>query len=297
MLRRYFESLGIKKDDKKEDPKGDDKDEGFPEIHDCFMIYGGPSTRLSTWQRKRECREVFSMQLVTPLFLDWSEVAITFDHDDHPDYIPNPRVYPLLVDLIIANTRLTKVLMDRGNSLNIIYAQTLNLLGITRMNLRPSVGGFHGVVPGKRAKPIGQVDLPVCFGTPANFRKETLTFEVVGFHGTYHAILGRPYYAWFMAVPNYTYLKLKMLGPNGVITVGPSYEHAYECDVECVEHGEAILESATLAANLDDLANEIPNPKRHAGNFEPTEDIKLVPLDPTDLKGKALSINATLDPK
>jgi hypothetical protein len=29
MLRRYFESLGIKKDDKKEDPKGNDKDEGF----------------------------------------------------------------------------------------------------------------------------------------------------------------------------------------------------------------------------------------------------------------------------
>jgi hypothetical protein len=49
MLRRYFESIGIKKDDKKEDPKGDDKDEGFPEVLDCFMIYGGPSTRLSTW--------------------------------------------------------------------------------------------------------------------------------------------------------------------------------------------------------------------------------------------------------
>jgi hypothetical protein len=30
-----------------------------------------------------------------------------------------------------------------------------------------------------------------------------------------------------MAVPNYTYLKLKMPGPNGVITIGPSYEHAY----------------------------------------------------------------------
>jgi hypothetical protein len=98
-----------------------------------------------------------------------------------------------------------------------------------------------------------------------------------------------------MAVPNYTYLKLKMSGPNGVITIRPSYEHAYECDVECVEHGEAILESVTLAVNLDGLANEIP--KRHAGNFEPTEDIKLVPLDPTDPKGKALSISATLDSK
>jgi hypothetical protein len=48
--------------------------------------------------------------------------------------------------------------------------------------------------------------------------------------------------------------------------------------------------------NLDGLANKTPNPKRHAGNSEPTKDIKLVPLDPTDPKGKALSISATLDP-
>jgi hypothetical protein len=124
MLRRYFESIGIKKDDKKEDPKGDDKDEGFLEIHDYFMIYGGPSMHLSTRQRKRERREVFSVQPATPLLLDWFEVAITFDHNDHPDYVPNPRVYPLVVDPIITNTRLTKVLMDGDNSLNIIYAQT-----------------------------------------------------------------------------------------------------------------------------------------------------------------------------
>jgi hypothetical protein len=127
--------MGVKKDDKKEAPKGDDKDEGFPEIHDCFMIYGGPSTCLSTRQHKWERREVFSVQLTTPLFLDWSEVAITFDRNDHPDYVPNPRVYPLVVDPIIANTCLTKVLMDGGSSLNIIYAQTLDLLGITRMHL------------------------------------------------------------------------------------------------------------------------------------------------------------------
>jgi hypothetical protein len=43
---------------------------------------------------------------------------------------------------------------------------------------------------------------------------------VVGFRGAYHAILGRPCYAKFMAVPNYTYLKMKMPGPNSVITVG-----------------------------------------------------------------------------
>jgi hypothetical protein len=57
------------------------------------------------------------VQLATPLFLDWS----AFDHDDHPNYVPNPRVYPLIVDPIIANMHLTKVLMDGGSRLNIIY--------------------------------------------------------------------------------------------------------------------------------------------------------------------------------
>jgi hypothetical protein len=39
MLWKYFKSLGIKKDDRKEDPKekDGDKDKGFLKIHDCFM--------------------------------------------------------------------------------------------------------------------------------------------------------------------------------------------------------------------------------------------------------------------
>jgi hypothetical protein len=39
-----------------------------------------------------------------------------------------------------------------------------------------------------------------------------------------------------MAVLNYTYLKMKMSGPKGIIIVGSSIEHAFYCDVECVEH-------------------------------------------------------------
>ena len=73
------------------------------------------------------------------------------------------------------------------------------------------------------ALPLGQIDLPVTFGMQWNFRTETLTFEVVGFLGTYHAILRRPAYAKFMTVPNYTYLKLKISRPNGIITVGTSF--------------------------------------------------------------------------
>jgi hypothetical protein len=100
-----------------------------------------------------------------------------------------------------------------------------------------------------------------------------------------------------MAVPNYTYLKLKMPGPNGVITVGTSYKHAYECDVECVEYAEALAESETLVADLERLSKEMPDPKRHAGNFKQVEKTKLVPLDPNVTDGKTLKVSATLDPK
>ena len=89
----------------------------------------------------------------------------------------------------MGNTRLTKVLMDVGNGLNILYASTLELLALDQSWLRGDAAPFHGIVLGKRTRPLRRIDLPVCFGTPSNYRKEILTFEVVGFKGTYHAIL------------------------------------------------------------------------------------------------------------
>ena len=120
---------------------------------------------------------------------------------------------------------------------------------------------------------------------------------MVGFPGTYHAILGRPCYAKFMAVPNYTYLKLKMPGPKGIITVSTTSQHAYQCDVECVEQAEALAESLAILTGLGDCDQDVPDPKRHTGSFEPAEETKLVFLDPGTSEGKALRISSSLDPK
>jgi hypothetical protein len=71
-----------------------------------------------------------------------------------------------------------------------MYIETLNAMGVDRARVWPTGAPFHGIVLGKQAKLLGQIDLPVTFGDKSNFRTETLTFEVVGFHRTYHAILG-----------------------------------------------------------------------------------------------------------
>jgi hypothetical protein len=110
-------------------------------------------------------------------------------------------------------------------------------------------------------------------------------------------VLGRSCYAKFMAVPNYTYLKLKMPGPNGIITVGSTYRHAYECDVECVEYVEALAESKALIADLERLSKEAPDAKRHAGNFEPVEAVKSITLDPSNDASKKVRVGFELDPK
>ena len=93
-------------------------------------------------------------------------------------------------------------------------------MGLPRAAIRPSGTLFHGVIPGLQAVPLGKVDLPMTFVGQANYYTETLTFEIADFTDTYHAILGRSCYAKFMAIPNYTYLKLRMLGPHGIITIG-----------------------------------------------------------------------------
>ncbi|XP_066373344.1 uncharacterized protein [Miscanthus floridulus] len=130
-------------------------------------------------------------------------------------------------------------------------------------------------------------------GSGLNIMTETLTFEVVEFHGTYHAILGHPCYAKFMAVPNYTYLKLKMLGPCGVITIDTSFQRAYECEVECCDHAATIVTSKELAAIEKELAEEAPNPKWLAGSFEPVEGTKEVLMDPSGSKGEVVRISTT----
>jgi hypothetical protein len=123
----------------------------------------------SSRHRKQERREVCSVKVAALVYLDWSDKPITFDQGDHPDCVPSPGRYPLVVDPIIGNARLTKVLMDGGSSLNLISAETLWLLEIDLSTIRAGAAPFHGIVPRKRVLPLGQLDLSVCFGTPSNF--------------------------------------------------------------------------------------------------------------------------------
>jgi hypothetical protein len=138
--------------------------------------------------------------------------------------IPKPGHAALVIEAQIRGFSMSKVFMDGGSGLNLIFASTVKNMGIATNMLEESDTCFHGIIPTFPAYPLGKISLNVVFGKLDNFRKERVEFEVVNLESQYHAIFGRPAYAKFMVVPHYAYLKLKMPGNNETnITVHGSF--------------------------------------------------------------------------
>ena len=59
-----------------------------------------------------------------------------------------PGHYPLIIDPIVHKKCLTKVLMDGGSGLNILYLDTLDAMRIPRSKLYLAGSPFHRVILG-----------------------------------------------------------------------------------------------------------------------------------------------------
>ena len=176
------------------------------------------------------------MHSETPKFNPWSACPITFDRRDHATSIRHRGLAALVLDPIIDGYHLTQVLMDDGSSLNLIYQDTVHKMGIDPSRIKPTNTTFKGVIPGEEACYTCSLTLDVVFGSPDNFRSKDLIFDIVPFHIGYHALLRQTAFARFNAVPHYTYLKLKMPGPRGVITINGNMERSLHTE----EHTAAL---------------------------------------------------------
>jgi hypothetical protein len=119
--------------------------------------------------------------------------------------------------------------------------------------------------------------LEVLFGEKDNHRHELIWFEVVELKSPYHALLGRPALAKFMAVPHYAYLKMKLPGPRGVITVTGCYKKSIECMRASSKLAEALViveEKCQLLQRVASTQPERPASSQPAPRFNPANDTK-----------------------
>jgi hypothetical protein len=207
---------------------------------------------------------------------------------------------------VVVGPKLNKVLIDGGSRLNVLFTKTLKKMGldITHM-LTKSTAPFYGIVHGNTAIPLGSVVLPVTFGQSRdNYHTEYIKFEVADFETSYHAILGRPAIAKFVAVPHYTYLVVKMPSPARVLSLQGDLKILHDCDTEAVEIAStnqvpnAMMEIYAASKRLAPSELDILEKSDKAKKPQLAEEVlvKIIDLGTGD-NSKTTTIGAGLDPK
>jgi hypothetical protein len=127
-------------------------------------------------------------------------------------------------------------------------------------------------------------------------------FEVADFRSSYHAILGRPMLAKFMAIPYHTYLIMKMPTPNGILSILGDIMVSYNCESATIELSEdSTVKAATTVmvaqvAKIDQTTLEVPEQKRTSTALDPSPAVKKVCLGLPNAS-KEVVIGANLNPK
>lgn len=252
---------------------------------------------------KVERKKVNVVATALPRYLKWSEQSVTWSREDHPEGIEHPGLLALVVAPQVDGFCLNKVLMDGGSSINILYLDTFQRMGLSESRLTSTSTIFHRIVPGKSAHPIGKIILEVAFGvSKAQYRSEYLTFEVVDLKNPYNPLFGRPAYANFMARPCYVYHKLKIPGPQGIITIEGSKDMEIECD-----RGDAIMADQACSEKelkyyksqvnpADKRVLDKPTHEEEKKKFKSAQDTKMVDFVEGD-SSKQFSIGSHMDPK
>ena len=100
--------------------------------------------------RRLQQQEVNVVASEAPELMHWSEKPISWSRADHPEVMPSPGSYALVLDATFAPdrraARFSRVLIDGGNNINILYKDTMEKLGIKQRQLQNSRTVFHGIV-------------------------------------------------------------------------------------------------------------------------------------------------------
>lgn len=289
----------------KMDEAEDDEDKFQTTSKTVNVIFGGIPGTASKRSNKLVLREIMAIEPAAPTPLKWFEVPITFSRKDQWTSFSELGRFPLVLDPIVVGSRLTKVLIDGDSGLNIIFAKTLRkmCLDIIEM-LTPMDSPFYRIVLCNAAIPVGQVILPVTFSTKEHYRTEYIWFEVADFETSYHAILGKPALAKFMAIPHYVYLLLKMPGPKGELSLHGDLRRSYKCDIEAVEIvattqiANPIQQVFAASKKLTPTKLKIPENKSGANKVKSAidKDFKAIALE-TSNPSKTALIGIGLDSK
>jgi hypothetical protein len=177
----------------------------------------------------------------------------------------------------MANADVRRVLIDTGDSCDIMYTSMFRTLQLTEKNLSPYVGdelyGFNG----SSTQPWGYVELLVTFGEEEAKKTIKISFLVIDFPSLYNCIIGRTEFAQLGAACSTAHLKLKYHAKDGIIaSLSGDIKAARRCFLQANKAQNSVSQPSKSAEDKGKAAAS-------------TLDANMVELDPRftkeDLKG------------
>lgn len=211
-----------------------------PAAGTIYTIHGDiePSASAAA-KRKRYAEECLTLdtRLGKKDFQDpeWAKHPISFSHDDMTA-VKGPHKDPIVITARIGSYDVTRVLIDTGSSVDVMFWKAFQKLHIHPQKVEPYKGtgifGFNNAT----IYPKGIVNLPVTLGTDRASASTSIDFLLVDLDSEYNVILGRPALKDFRAVVSQPHFCVKFPTPEGVGVVRGQQKVARRCYEKNFKH-------------------------------------------------------------
>ncbi|XP_024028774.1 uncharacterized protein LOC112093806 [Morus notabilis] len=191
-------------------------------------LYLNGTSRRAQKEYAREAKEKFSQRIMNVSGREakvarYEDAEITFLEADAKG-VHFPQSDALVVKAMIGNHTVCRILVDNGSSVDILYVDCLDKMGILRSRLQNSAQPLYGLT-GDSVIPEGAIKLPMTIGDRPHTSTVMSKFLVVKGGDQYNAVIGRPTLRALRAVTSIYHQAMKFPTPNGIGKVrGNQYE-------------------------------------------------------------------------
>ncbi|XP_059436586.1 uncharacterized protein LOC132169590 [Corylus avellana] len=174
---------------------------------------GESSSARKAYAKQARMEEILVLE--KPFKIQKQEPSILTFSEENAKEVSMPYDDALVITLTVANHAVHRVLIDNGNSADIIYWTVVQQLGSSQEKLKPFLSPLIGFA-GERVQPIGLIALLVTAGTAPRQSTIMVDFLVIDRPSAYNMIIGRPALNQLRVVTSTYHLKVKFPTIEGV---------------------------------------------------------------------------------
>ncbi|KAG7588706.1 Ribonuclease H-like superfamily [Arabidopsis suecica] len=222
-VKEYHEAKDTPKDQNLKRPRQSNEEEPRSSKGKINVIIGGSKLCRDTINTIKKHRRNVLFKANLGEEMDFQGASISFDEEE-TRHLERPHDDALVITLDVANFEVSRILIDTGSSVDLIFLGTLERMGISRAD---TVGPPSPLVAftSKSAMSLGTIKLPVL----AKNVSKIVDFVVFDKPAAYNIILGTPWIYQMKAVPSTYHQCIKFPTPSGVETIRGSQEASRTC--------------------------------------------------------------------